>query len=196
MRRLTIGLIVALFTCAVGVAASSYFRSHNAKEFVPTVAQLTTIAFIIAAAGTPLIVLVKSVLDLWRATRGRIDIVLRGITALVIWSLISCGVIFMTFVAVFSAAHSGYRMSHGGAPDPSGSDDPAGMMIFLVAIYTIGLWRLVLLDVAPSESIISCPGALIAARNLTNVRSRPPHGNNFTHQVHCGGQDLSLEFFS
>ena len=104
---------------------------------MPTVAQLTIIALVIVAVGTPLIVLVKSVFDFWRAKSDRGNIALKGFAALAVWFLISWGMMFMLFVTVFSAAHSEYRLSHGGAPDPSGSDDPTGMIILLVVIYTL-----------------------------------------------------------
>ena len=99
--------------------------------------QLITIVLGAVAVGTPLVTLNKSALDFRRAEQCRGKIVLRGLGALAIWFLISLGMMFMLFVTFFSSAHSEYRLSHGGAPDPSGSDDPTGMIVVLVAIYAL-----------------------------------------------------------
>jgi hypothetical protein len=101
------------------------------------VRQLTTIVLGVVAVGTPLVILVKSALDFRRAEQGRGSIFLRGVGALAIWLVVSLGMMFMLFVTFFSSAHSEYRLSHGGAPDLSGSDDPTGMILMLVVIYAL-----------------------------------------------------------
>jgi uncharacterized BrkB/YihY/UPF0761 family membrane protein len=99
--------------------------------------QFITIVLISVALGTPLIVLMKSVRDLWRGAGKRSHILIKCFGALVVWFCVSGGMMFMLFATVFGAAHSGYRLSHGGAPNPSGSDDPTSAMVVFVLIYTL-----------------------------------------------------------
>jgi hypothetical protein len=101
------------------------------------VRQLITIVLISVAVGTPLVILVKSAVDFWRADAGRGAIFLKGVVALMVWLTVSLVLMFMLFATFYGSAHSEYRMSHGGAADPAGSDDPTGTIILLVAIYTL-----------------------------------------------------------
>jgi hypothetical protein len=101
------------------------------------VRQLIHIALVTVAVGTPLIVLVKSTLDFWRASSGRSRIIFKGLAALAIWFVVSWGMMFMLFLTFFGAAHTDYRMSHNGAPDPSGNDDPTGSISLLIGIYAL-----------------------------------------------------------
>jgi hypothetical protein len=87
--------------------------------------------------GTPVIVLVKSIWDLWVGAGKRGHTVLKGLGALAIWFCVSWGMMFMFFVTVFGAAHSEYRLSHGGAANPSGSDDPIASNFVLVLVYAL-----------------------------------------------------------
>jgi hypothetical protein len=95
------------------------------------------IAFLAVALSTPLIALIKSGIEFWDAKDDRVSIILRGIAILGIWAGVSGIFMFMLFAKVYRAAHSGYRRSHGGAPDPSGSDDPTGVMTILSVIYSV-----------------------------------------------------------
>ena len=99
--------------------------------------KLITVVLLTVAVGTPVIVLGKSIWDLWAGAGRRSYIVLRGLGALAIWFCVSWGMMFMLFVTVFAAAHTEYRLSHGGAANPSGSDDPIASIVVLVLVYAL-----------------------------------------------------------
>src|SRR6185295_18567280 len=98
---------------------------------------IMTVVLVTVAVGTPVIVLVKSICDLCVGAGQRGHIVLKGLGALVIWFCVSWGMMFMLFVTVFGAAHTEYRLSHGGAANPSGSDDPTASILVLILVYTL-----------------------------------------------------------
>jgi energy-converting hydrogenase Eha subunit A len=97
--------------------------------------QIITAVLVTVALGTPAIVLVKSIRDLWVGSGKPSHIVLKGLGAFAIWFCVSWGMIFMLFATVFGAAHTEYRLSHGGAANPSGSDDPIASVAILVSAY-------------------------------------------------------------
>lgn len=99
--------------------------------------QIITAVLVTVALGTPAIVLMKSIRDLWVGSGKRSHTVLRGLGVLAIWFCVSWGMMFMLFVTVFGAAHTEYRLSHGGAANPSGSDDPTASIVVLVFVYAL-----------------------------------------------------------
>jgi hypothetical protein len=99
--------------------------------------QILTVVLVTVAVGTPVIVFVNSIRDLWVGAGKRSHIVLKGLGALGIWFCVSWGMMFMLFVTVFGAAHSEYRLSHAGAANPSGSDDPIASIVVLVLVYAL-----------------------------------------------------------
>ena len=104
---------------------------------MPTLAQLITIIVLIVAVGTPLTILVKYALDFWHARYGWVDTMLKAVAALAAWFVLSWGMMIIAFFIFYSAAHSEYRRSHGGAPDPSGSDDPTAILLVLSVMYIL-----------------------------------------------------------
>ena len=99
--------------------------------------QIITAVLVAVAVGTPVIVLVKSIRDFWGGGGKRSYIVVKGLGALGIWFCVSWAMMFMFFVTVFGAAHSEHRLSHHGAANPSGSDDPIVSIAVLVLVYAL-----------------------------------------------------------
>lgn len=87
--------------------------------------------------AVPIVVLVVSVLDAWRATGRRIYIILQGIAACVVWFAVSWAAMFIFYLMVVGSADSAYRLSHSGAANPSGADDPTTSLMLLFAIYAL-----------------------------------------------------------
>lgn len=100
---------------------------------MPTLIELTVIAFRSVALGTFLIVIVKCALDFWRAESGRGVILLRCLAALSVWFLVSTGMASMFFGA---AAYSADGLSGGGAPGGPRLGDPRAVLIPLLVTYT------------------------------------------------------------
>jgi len=115
--------------------------------------QIITAVLIAVAVGTPVIALVKSVWDFWGSGGKRSHIVLKGLGALGIWFCVSWGMMFMLFATVFGAAHSEYRLSHGGAANASGSDDPIASIVVLVLVYALIGSGLVYLMLRPAKQL-------------------------------------------
>jgi hypothetical protein len=99
---------------------------------MPTLIELTVIAFRVVAVGTLLIVIVKCAFDFWRAESGRGVVLLKCLAALAVWFLISTGMASMFFGAV---AYSADGSSGGGAPDGSGLSNPRAAIVLLLVIY-------------------------------------------------------------
>lgn len=100
---------------------------------MPTLTELTVIAFRVVAAGTLLIVIVKCALDFWRAESGRGVVLLKCLAALEVWFLVTAGVANMFFEAV---AYSASGLSGGAMPDGSGLSNPRAVLVLLLVIYT------------------------------------------------------------
>ena len=101
------------------------------------VADIITVVLVTVAVAIPIIVLGKSIWDLWSGSGRRSHIILKGLGALGIWVCVSYGMMFMMFVTFFGAAHTEYRLSHGGKANPSGSDDPTTSIVVLVSVYAL-----------------------------------------------------------
>jgi hypothetical protein len=100
---------------------------------MPTLTELTVIAFRVVGGGTLLMVIVKCALDFWRAGSGRGVVILKCLAALAVWFLVSVGVANMFFGAV---AYSADGLSGGGAPDGPRLSNPRAVLILLLVIYT------------------------------------------------------------
>jgi len=115
--------------------------------------RIVLVVLVTVAVGTPVIVLVKSIRDFWRGGGKRSHIVLKGLGALGIWFCVSWAMMFMFFVTVFGAAHSDYRLSHHGAANPSGSDDPIASIAMLVLVYALIGSGLIYLILRPAKQL-------------------------------------------
>ena len=94
---------------------------------MPTLIELTTIAFRLVALGTFLLIIVRCTLDFWRGEGGRGILLLKCLAALLIWFLVSTG---MSSVFFGAAAYSANGLSGDGA-----AGDPRAVFIPLLVIY-------------------------------------------------------------
>jgi hypothetical protein len=101
------------------------------------VIQILSIILLVIALGMPLIIILEFSRALLRVKSGKSRILLNGLVALATWFVVSYGMLFMVFVTFYGTAHSEYARAHNGAPDPSGSDDPTGMIFLIFVIYTL-----------------------------------------------------------
>lgn len=63
-------------------------------------------AMLFVALLTPIFIVVQSILNFRRASQARGSVIFKALSALIIWVVLSCGMMFMSFVTIYSAAHA------------------------------------------------------------------------------------------
>lgn len=89
------------------------------------------------ALGPPLIILVKSGLDLRLSRTGRGKIFLEGVVALAIWAGLFWFTCLMFYTWFSAGIYHAYKLPHPAAPDPAAPYDPTPSIIVLVVAYVV-----------------------------------------------------------